>query len=162
MNDRKCLRTPTNVWQSPCDHCELVANCIRKPIHNHILLSVRATLTAIPMIWCQSNIMSANQHILYQWCCLRITSFRQLASWVILGPVKADTLHSGRPMNNDLPQCDVSDFTGPSIQKATFNQSELVQRSHQFAEWPLDMYLSVGHVSPCTVWYCNKQVPYVY
>ena len=28
--------------------------------------------------------------------------------------------------HNDLPQCDVSAFTGPSIQKATFKQSELV------------------------------------
>ena len=36
MNDRECLRTPTNVWRSPCDHCELVANCIRKPIRRHI------------------------------------------------------------------------------------------------------------------------------
>ena len=44
----------------------------------------------------------------------------------ILGPVKADTSHSGRPMNNDIPMCDVSALTGPSIQKVTFNQSELV------------------------------------
>ena len=32
MNDRECLRTPTSVWRSLCDHCELVANCIREPI----------------------------------------------------------------------------------------------------------------------------------
>ena len=34
MNDRECLRTSTNVWRSCCDHCELVANCIRKPIRH--------------------------------------------------------------------------------------------------------------------------------
>ena len=34
MNDRECLRTSTNVWRSLCDHCELMANCIRKPIRH--------------------------------------------------------------------------------------------------------------------------------
>ena len=34
MNDRACLRTSTNVWRSLCDHCELMANCIRKPIRH--------------------------------------------------------------------------------------------------------------------------------
>ena len=34
MNDRDCLRTSTNVWRSLCDHCELRANCIRKPIRH--------------------------------------------------------------------------------------------------------------------------------
>ena len=38
------------------------------------------------------------------------------------------------------------------IQKSTFNQSELVYRMRKFAEWPLDMYHSVGHVSFC--WTC--------
>ena len=32
MNDRECLRTHTNFWRSLCDHCELMANCIRKLI----------------------------------------------------------------------------------------------------------------------------------
>ena len=44
MNDHKCLWTPTNVWRSPCDHCKLVAKCIRKPIHHHIHHSVKAVL----------------------------------------------------------------------------------------------------------------------
>ena len=35
--------------------------------------------------------------------------------------------------------------------KSTFNQSELAQRMRKFAEWPLDMYHSVGYVSPCIV-----------
>ena len=48
-------------------------------------------------------------------------------------------------------QCDVSAATGPCIQKSTFNQSELVKRTRKFAEWPLDMYHSLGHVSPCIV-----------
>ena len=30
--------------------------------------------------------------------------------------------------------------------KSTLNQSELVQRTRNFAEWPLDMYHSVGYV----------------
>ena len=34
MNDREFLRTSTNVWRSLCDHCELMANCIRKPIRH--------------------------------------------------------------------------------------------------------------------------------
>ena len=34
MNHRECLRTSTNVWRSLCDHCELMANCIRKPIRH--------------------------------------------------------------------------------------------------------------------------------
>ena len=34
MIDRECLRTSTNVWRSLCDHCELMANCIRKPIRH--------------------------------------------------------------------------------------------------------------------------------
>ena len=34
MNDRECLRTSTNVWRSLYDHCELMANCIRKPIRH--------------------------------------------------------------------------------------------------------------------------------
>ena len=34
MNDRECLRTSTNVWRSLFDHCELMANCIRKPIRH--------------------------------------------------------------------------------------------------------------------------------
>ena len=34
MNGRECLRTSTNVWRSLCDHCELMANCIRKPIRH--------------------------------------------------------------------------------------------------------------------------------
>ena len=34
MNDRECIRTSTNVWRSLCDHCELMANCIRKPIRH--------------------------------------------------------------------------------------------------------------------------------
>ena len=32
MNDHEFLRTLTNVWRSLCDHCELAANCICKPI----------------------------------------------------------------------------------------------------------------------------------
>ena len=32
----------TNVLWSPCDHCELALNCIRKPNHNYIHLGVRA------------------------------------------------------------------------------------------------------------------------
>ena len=42
---RECLRTPMNVWRSPCDHCELVAKCIHKPIRHHIRHSVGAVLT---------------------------------------------------------------------------------------------------------------------
>ena len=34
MNDRECSRTSTNVWRSLCDHCELLANCNRKPIRH--------------------------------------------------------------------------------------------------------------------------------
>ena len=34
MNDRECLRTSTNVWRSLCDNCELMDNCIRKPIRH--------------------------------------------------------------------------------------------------------------------------------
>ena len=34
MNDSECLRTSTNVWRSRCDHCELMANCMRKPIRH--------------------------------------------------------------------------------------------------------------------------------
>jgi hypothetical protein len=44
LNDREFLRTPTNVWRSPCDHCELVANCICMPIRHHIRHCVRAAL----------------------------------------------------------------------------------------------------------------------
>ena len=49
MNDRECLRTPTNVWRSLCDHCELVANCIRKPIRHSSLCerSIRNTCITI-------------------------------------------------------------------------------------------------------------------
>ena len=32
MKYRECLRTSTNVWRSLGDHCELMANGIRKPI----------------------------------------------------------------------------------------------------------------------------------
>ena len=52
-----------------------------------------------------------------------------------------------------VPLCDVSAAAGPCIQKSTFNQSELFKRTRIFAEWPLDMYHSVGHVSPCVAWY---------
>ena len=34
MNDRECLRTSTHGWRSLCDHCELMANCSRKPIRH--------------------------------------------------------------------------------------------------------------------------------
>ena len=50
-----------------------------------------------------------------------------------------------------VPLCCVSAATGPCIQKSIFNQSELVQCMHNFVEWPLDMYHSIEHVSPCTV-----------
>ena len=60
INDRECLWTPTNVWRSPCDHCELVANCIRKPFLNHIRLSVRAAL------WCIWIISGQWQKLLIQ------------------------------------------------------------------------------------------------
>ena len=38
---RMLIRTPrpTNVWRSLCDHCKLMANCIRKPIR-HIFATV--------------------------------------------------------------------------------------------------------------------------
>ena len=36
--------------------------------------------------------------------------------------------------------------------KSYFNQSEFVQRMRKFTDWPLDMYHSAGHVSPCIVW----------
>ena len=49
MNDRECLQTPRNVWRSLCDHSELMANCIRKPIRH----SVRP-LTQ-PCIWVVSS-----------------------------------------------------------------------------------------------------------
>ena len=51
-----------------------------------------------------------------------------------------------------VPLCDVIAAIGPWIRKQTFNQSELVKRTREFAEWPLDMYHSIGHVSPCIVW----------
>ena len=44
------LTTPTNVWRSPCDHCQLVANCICKPIRNHIHVGVRAALPSKPSV----------------------------------------------------------------------------------------------------------------
>ena len=34
MNDRKCLRTSTNVWRSLCDLYERMAYCIREPIRH--------------------------------------------------------------------------------------------------------------------------------
>ena len=34
VNDRECLQTSTNVWRSLCDHCELVANCIRPTLED--------------------------------------------------------------------------------------------------------------------------------
>ena len=43
------------------------------------------------------------------------------------------------------PLCDVSAATWPCIQKSTLNQSEFVERTRKFAEWPLDMYPSAGH-----------------
>ena len=65
----------------------------------------------------------------------------------------SDTSHSGRPTNNSLSLYDVSAATGPCIQKSTFNRSELVKLTRKFAESPLDMYHSVGHVSHCIlVW----------
>ena len=36
-NDRQTfvdVRKHTNIWRSLCDHCELMANCIRKPIRH--------------------------------------------------------------------------------------------------------------------------------
>ena len=51
-----------------------------------------------------------------------------------------------------VPLYDVSAATGPCIQKSTFNKSELVYHTHNFTEWPLDMYHSIGHVSPYIVW----------
>ena len=44
MNDRECLRTSTNVWRSRCDHCELMANCIRKPIR-HTFATCETSIT---------------------------------------------------------------------------------------------------------------------
>ena len=44
MNDRECLRTSTNVWRSLCDHCELMAYCIRKPIR-HIFATGETSIT---------------------------------------------------------------------------------------------------------------------
>ena len=44
MNDRECLRTSTNVWGSLCDHCELMANCIRKPIR-HTFATCETSIT---------------------------------------------------------------------------------------------------------------------
>ena len=44
MNDRECLRTSTNVWRSVCDHCELMANCIRKHIR-HTFATVETSIT---------------------------------------------------------------------------------------------------------------------
>ena len=75
----------------------------------------------------------------------------------IHGPVTADTSHSGRPTNNSLSRYDVSAATGPSIQNSNFNQWELIKRTRKFAAWPLDMYHSVGHVSPCIVWSEKKK-----
>ena len=53
-----------------------------------------------------------------------------------------------------VPLCDVSAASGPCSQRSTFNQSEIVLCTGKFAEWPLDMYHSVGHVSPCIVSDC--------
>ena len=44
MNDRECLRTSTNLWRSLCDHCELMANCIRKPIR-HTFATAETSIT---------------------------------------------------------------------------------------------------------------------
>ena len=67
------------------------------------------------------------------------------------------TSHSGRPTNNSLSPWNVSAAIGPSTQNSTFNQSELIKRTRKFAALPLDMYHSVGHVSPCIVWSETKQ-----
>ena len=53
---------------------------------------------------------------------------------------------------NSLSLYDVTAATEPCTQKSTFNQSELVKCTHKFAEWQLDVYHSIGHVSPCIVW----------
>ena len=88
--------------------------------------------------------------------CKQILIDWKLFFW-IHGPVAADTSHSGRPTNNSLSPYDVSAATGPSIKTSTFSQSELIKRTRIFAAWPLDMYHSVGHVSPCLVWSETKQ-----
>ena len=50
-----------------------------------------------------------------------LDKFWMAESWfLILGSVKADTWHRGWPTNTDIPQCDVSVFTGSSIQKSNF------------------------------------------
>ena len=50
------------------------------------------------------------------------------------GPVAADTSYSERLLFVGLPLCDVSAAAGPCIQKSTFDQSERVKRTCQFAE----------------------------
>ena len=63
-----------------------------------------------------------------------------------------DILYPGFWLVKNCSLCHVPAATGPCIQNSTFNQSELVKGMRNFAEWPLDMYHSVGHVTPFTVW----------
>ena len=100
----------------------------------------------------QGNTVSSGRiHVQWSFCefaCALNSDWLKVDFW-IHGPVVEDTLHSRRPINNSLSQYNVSAATGICIRKSTFNQSELGKRTRKFAEWPLDMYLSIGHISPC-------------
>ena len=50
-----------------------------------------------------------------------------------------------------VPLCDVSAAAGPCVRESTFGRSELFWRARGFAEWPLGVCRSAGHVSPCMV-----------
>ena len=92
-----------------------------------------------PTEWYIANGHSANLR-------MRLTSsdWLKVVLW-IHSPVTTDTSYSERLLFVGLSLCDVSDATGPCIQKSTINQSEFVWRMRKFVEWPLGMYPSARH-----------------